>query len=120
LTNLKLVTSPRTDLNARLKKQYSNLIRRTARLWEIYAIIAPCVFVAMAGILLCFEFTTWRSVLYSALTIAGSTVIMWWFWAIWSIRTISEAMDTANQSLEQVRKELKLARKEMKQMPFDR
>ena len=121
MTNLKLVTSHKTDkINDKFKKQYASLIKRTARAWEIYSIIAPCLFVALAGLLLTFEFTTWKSILYSALTIAGCTVIMWWFWAIWSIRTISETMDTATQSLEQVRKELKLARKEMKQMPFDR
>ena len=78
------------------------------------------VFIAMAGMLLAFDLSTWTSILYSAITIGLTTVIMWWFWAIWSIRTIGESMEDAHKTIEQVRKELKLARKEMKEMPFDR
>tara|TARA_B100001287_G_C22590714_1_gene485480 strand:- start:202 stop:549 length:348 start_codon:yes stop_codon:yes gene_type:complete len=104
----------------KLSKIYTRWVAMTSRMWEVYASVAPLIFIAMAGMLLAFDLSTWTSILYSAITIGLTTVIMWWFWAIWSIRTIGESMEDAHKTIEQVRKELKLARKEMKEMPFDR
>ena len=120
--NRLLKESPILFYNAieKLSKIYTRWVAMTSRMWEVYASVAPLVFIAMAGMLLAFDLSTWTSILYSAITIGLTTVIMWWFWAIWSIRTIGESMEDAHKTIEQVRKELKLARKEMKEMPFDR
>lgn len=104
----------------KFKIKYNQLIQMSARVWEVYSLMAPLAFILIAGCLYALELSSWESILYSALTIGATTIIMWWYWAIWTIRKLGNTMESANKAILDVKKELKAARKDFKQMPFDR
>ena len=87
-------------------------IERQVARWDLYAKIAPTVFLIIATISLAYGITSFDTLFNIGMIFFAFTAVTWWFWTIITIRYIIRLMSGATQDLIDVKQDLKEIREE--------
>ena len=96
-------------------------IAKQARVWDTYARIAPIVALGTASVSYYINHNFLDSVILTGIALAITTLIIWWFWAVYAIarlaiwrRDIGKAVDAIEELLKENKKDLKELIQEIK------
>jgi len=98
------------------KKTIANWIYKSSKIWTLYAITAPIIFVLASATLYMLGFATIDILVCVGISIGITTMITWWFWAVWSIGSMAYMFLTANEDFQVIREQIKEARDEIRQL----
>lgn len=82
-------------------------------LWDLYAKIAPLIFLVVTGIFWTFNLLTVTTGLYIAFGLFLVTMVVWWFWTIYTIRFLIMTLLQAQENFKQATEEIKIIKKEL-------
>jgi len=89
-----------------LKKTDIKIEKQVAR-WDLYAKIAPTIFLVVGGISLAIGITSFDTLFNIGMTLFAFTAVTWWFWTIITVKYIIETMSSATTNLLEVKQDLK-------------
>ena len=93
----------------------SRAIERQVERWDLFAKIAPTVFLLVCFALLMSGSVSFDTVFTVGMIMFAITAVIWWFWAIFSIRRLVRILNKASNGLIDVSKELTEAKRELKE-----
>jgi hypothetical protein len=88
-----------------------NIEKQVAR-WDLYAKIAPTIFLVAAAISLTYGITSFDTLFNIGMIVFAFTAVTWWFWTIITVKYIIRLMSSATQDLYDVKQDLKEIREE--------
>lgn len=103
------------------KQQLENDIKKSKRIdlqvehWDLYAKIAPTVFLLVCFALLLTGSVSFNTVFTIGMILFALTAVVWWFWTIFSIRFLVKTLNRASNGLIAVTEELIETKKELKE-----
>lgn len=89
-------------------------IEQQVEKWDLFAKIAPTVFLLACFILLSLGSVSFETVFYVGMVLFSITAVTWWFWAIFSIRYLVKLLNRSSKGLIDVTSELAHAQQELK------
>jgi hypothetical protein len=75
--------------------------------WDLYAKIAPTIFLVVGGISLAIGITSFDTLFNIGMILFAFTAVTWWFWTIITVKYIIETMSSATTNLLEVKQDLK-------------
>tara|TARA_R110001632_G_scaffold121944_4_gene234588 strand:+ start:246 stop:539 length:294 start_codon:yes stop_codon:yes gene_type:complete len=90
----------------------NNKIEKQVARWDLYAKIAPTIFLVVSTVSVTYGITSFDTLFNIGMIIFAFTAVTWWFWTIITIKYIIKTMSSATQNLTQVKQDLKEIRKE--------
>ena len=96
--------------------QKSKRIDRQVERWDLFAKLAPTIFLIVCFILLITESVSFETVFTIGMGLFALTAVTWWFWTIFSIRFLVKTLNKASNGLIEVTEELSEAKKELKDL----
>jgi len=81
-------------------------LTRQIRSWQIYSVIAPAIFIAIASALFWIYGTPFAPMFYAATTIFAITCVAWWHWSLATMMTMLAIMRETDDHFEMVANEL--------------
>jgi len=93
--------------------QKAEKIDRQVEHWDLFAKIAPAIFLIVCFILLITEAASFETVFSIGMVLFALTAVTWWFWTIFSIRFLVKTLNKASNGLIEVTNDLSKARKEL-------
>ena len=90
-------------------------IEKQVERWDLFAKIAPAIFLISCFVLLAIGSITFETVFVVGMILFSLTAVVWWFWTIFSIRHLVRTLRRASLGLIDVTGELKEAKKELKE-----
>lgn len=90
----------------------NNKIKKQVERWDLYAKIAPTVFLVASGISLTYGITSFDTLFNIGMILFSFTAVTWWFWTIITVRYIIKVMSSATTDLLEVKQDLKEIREE--------
>lgn len=101
-------------------QKFENIVKH-ARLWDAYARLAPIVALITAGVAWYVSHDFVSTIISTGITVAITTIIVWWFWAVYSIaniavwrRDLEKSTDAIQKLLTENKVELQDIKKEFK------
>ena len=88
-----------------------NIEKQVAR-WDLYAKIAPTIFLIASAISLTYGITSFDTLFNIGMIVFAFTAVTWWFWTIITVKYIIRLMSSATQDLNDVKQDLKEIREE--------
>ena len=89
-----------------MKKTDIKIEKQVAR-WDLYAKIAPTIFLVVGGISLAIGITSFDTLFNIGMILFAFTAVTWWFWTIITVKYIIETMSSATTNLLEVKQDLK-------------
>lgn len=80
--------------------------------WDLYAKLAPTIFLLVCFILLAFNLVGFDVLFWVGITLFSFTAVVWWFWTIFSIRFLLKTLSRASSGLVDVSNDLKQVKKD--------
>lgn len=96
-----------------MKKTDIKIEKQVAR-WDLYAKIAPTIFLVVGGISLTIGITSFDTLFNIGMVLFAFTAVTWWFWTIITVKYIITTMSSATSNLREVKQDLKDIREEMR------
>ena len=93
-----------------MKKTDIKIEKQVAR-WDLYAKIAPTIFLVVGGISLTIGITSFDTLFNIGMVLFAFTAVTWWFWTIITVKYIIQTMSSATSNLREVKQDLKDIRK---------
>ena len=75
--------------------------------WDLFARIAPTVFLVVSIFLISFGYIDFGQAFWLGLGLFAVTAVTWWFWTIYTIRHLIRTLSRASKNLGEVRDEFK-------------
>jgi hypothetical protein len=97
-----------------LKKTDIKIEKQVAR-WDLYAKIAPTIFLVVGGISLAIGITSFDTLFNIGMILFAFTAVTWWFWTIITVKYIITTMSSATTNLLEVKQDLKDIRKTLEE-----
>jgi hypothetical protein len=97
-----------------LKKTDIKIEKQVAR-WDLYAKIAPTIFLVVGGISLAIGITSFDTLFNIGMILFAFTAVTWWFWTIITVKYIIRTMSSATTNLIEVKQDLKDIRKSLEE-----
>ena len=97
-----------------MKKTDIKIEKQVAR-WDLYAKIAPTIFLVVGGISLAIGITSFDTLFNIGMILFAFTAVTWWFWTIITVKYIIETMSSATTNLLEVKQDLKDIRKTLEE-----
>lgn len=88
-----------------------NKIKQQVARWDLYAKIAPTIFLIVSAFSLIFGVTSFDTMFNIGMVIFAFTAVTWWFWTIITVKYIIITMSSATTNLNEVKQDLKNIRK---------
>ncbi len=88
-----------------------NKIKQQVARWDLYAKIAPKIFLIVSAFSLIFGVTSFDTMFNIGMIIFAFTAVTWWFWTIITVKYIIITMSSATTNLNEVKQDLKNIRK---------
>ena len=88
-----------------------NKIKQQVARWDLYAKIAPTIFLIVSAFSLIFGVTSFDTMFNIGMIIFAFTAVTWWFWTIITVKYIIITMSSATTNLNEVKQDLKNIRK---------
>ena len=103
--------------NKNIKKdiERSYKIEKQVERWDLFAKIAPSIFLIVCFFLLVTQSITFETVFTIGMILFSLTAVVWWFWTIFSIRHLVRTLRRASTGLIDVTHDLKEAKKELRE-----
>ena len=95
-------------------EEISNKIERQVARWDLFAKLAPTIFLAVCFVLLMTDSVTFETIFIFGMVFFAFTAVVWWFWTIYSIRFLVKVLRRASTGLIEVSSELKIIKEEYK------
>ena len=92
-----------------------NKIKQQVARWDIYAKVAPTIFLLVSTISLGFGVTSFDTLFNIGMILFAFTAVTWWFWTIITVKYIITTMSSATTNLLEVKAELKDIRKALEE-----
>ena len=89
-----------------------NSIEKQVARWDLYAKIAPTLFLVAAAMSLTYGITSFDTLFNIGMIVFALTAVTWWFWTIITVRYIIRLMSSTTQDLIDVKQDLKEIREE--------
>ena len=89
-----------------------NSIEKQVARWDLYAKIAPTLFLVAAAMSLTYGITSFDTLFNIGMIVFALTAVTWWFWTIITIRYIIKTMSAATEDLVDVKQDLREIREE--------
>jgi hypothetical protein len=89
-----------------------NYIFIQAIIWDKFAKASPIIAAVAAVILYLFGFRDTELIVDTLLAMGGVTIIVWWFWIVYSVATIAYIIDRSSSNLIEVLNEIREVREE--------
>ena len=89
-----------------MKKTDIKIEKQVAR-WDLYAKIAPTIFLVVGGISLAIGITSFDTLFNIGMILFAFTAVTWWFWTIITVKYIIRTMSSATTNLLEVKQDLK-------------
>ena len=90
-----------------------NIVKQVER-WDLYARLAPTIFLASCMILIALDVINFSLAFYIGLGLFAITAVTWWFWTIYTIRHLIKTLSDASTGLKDVRDEFRHINKEIR------
>ena len=90
-----------------------NIVKQVER-WDLYARLAPTIFLASCMILIALDVINFSLAFYIGLGLFATTAVTWWFWTIYTIRHLVKTLSDASTGLKDVRDEFRHINKEIR------
>ena len=97
-----------------MKKTDIKIEKQVAR-WDLYAKIAPTIFLVTGGISLTIGITSFDTLFNIGMILFAFTAVTWWFWTIITVKYIIRTMSSATTNLIEVKQDLKDIRKSLEE-----
>ena len=97
-----------------MKKTDIKIEKQVAR-WDLYAKIAPTIFLVVGGISLAIGITSFDTLFNIGMILFAFTAVTWWFWTIITVKYIIRTMSSATTNLIEVKQDLKDIRKSLEE-----
>ena len=97
-----------------MKKTDIKIEKQVAR-WDLYAKIAPTIFLVVGGISLAIGITSFDTLFNIGMILFAFTAVTWWFWTIITVKYIITTMSSATTNLLEVKQDLKDIRKTLEE-----
>lgn len=94
----------------------SKRIERQVEHWDLFAKLAPTIFLFVCFLLLAIGSVSFETVFFIGMVLFALTAVTWWFWTIFSIRFLVKTLQKASNGLIEVTGDLSKARKELKDL----
>jgi hypothetical protein len=100
------------------QQEQQKMLERAARIekqvlrWDLYAKIAPALFLFVCFGLLLLDLIQFEVVFWIGMVLFAFTAVVWWFWTIFSIRFLVKMLSKASNGLLEVSAELKKVKEE--------
>lgn len=94
--------------------EHSYKIEKQVERWDIFAKIAPTVFLITCFVLLALGSISFETVFVIGMILFSLTAVVWWFWTIFSIRHLVRTLRRASTGLVEVTSDLKEAKKDLR------
>ena len=101
-------------INEDIKRSYK--IEKQVERWDLFAKIAPTVFLLVCFILLSIGSVSFETVFVVGMIMFSATAVTWWFWTIFSIRHLVRTLRRASTGLIEVTSGLVEAKRELKEL----
>lgn len=88
-----------------------NKIKQQVARWDLYAKIAPTIFLVLSSISLAIGITSFDTLFNIGMILFAFTAVTWWFWTIITVKYIITTMSSATSNLQEVKQDLKDIRK---------
>ena len=90
-----------------------NIVKQVER-WDLYARLAPTIFLASCMILIALDVINFSLAFYIGLGLFAITAVTWWFWTIYTIRHLIKTLSDASTGLKDVRDEFRDINREIR------
>ena len=84
--------------------------------WDLFAKLAPTIFLLVCFGLLLTGSVSFDTVFTIGMVLFALTAVVWWFWTIFSIRFLVKTLNRASNGLIEVTGELTEAKRELKEL----
>jgi len=84
--------------------------------WDLFAKIVPPLFLLVCSMVLIFDLLEFQIMFYIGIGIISTTSVVWWFWAIFSMRFLVRLFRRATENLIIVSHELTEVKEELKDL----
>lgn len=101
-----------------MRKEPPDFIKQVDR-WELYARLAPTIFLIIFGLLISFNLIDFSLAFYIGMGVMTATAITWWFWTIYTIRHLVHTLNTASEGLVEVRDEFRKINEDIQEFKDD-
>jgi len=82
-------------------------IEKQVERWDLFARIAPTVFLLINVILVITKTIDFETAFWVGLALFAMTAVTWWFWTIFTIRRLIRLLNRASKNLGEVREEFR-------------
>lgn len=100
-------------MKADIKK--ANKIDKQVARWDLYAKIAPTVFLLGCFVSLSYGISSFNTLFNVGMVLFAMTAVVWWFWTIFTVRFIVKTMSNATKELIEVKEELAAIKDELRE-----
>ena len=87
-----------------------------AVLWDRFARLSPIVITLSLVIFYLLGFRDWDLIIDTLLVFSFLFFMAWWFWVVWTIMLIANVLEKSKINLQDIIKEVRLFREEMKDL----
>jgi len=99
-----------------MDKVKNQKIQKQVERWDLFARVTPTLFLVTTMVLILFDLVKVEYAFYVGLTGFAVTAVSWWWWAIFTIRYLVTILSRASSNLTDVNTEIKIVRKELKDL----
>lgn len=94
-------------------------IERQVERWDLFARLVPTVFLVVCIGLISTGIIDFETAFWVGLALFSMTAVTWWFWTIFTIRSLVKILNRASKNLGEVREEFKQVSKEIEALRND-
>lgn len=94
----------------------ANWIYKSTRLWNIYAKLSPIIFLVVSSALFYAGLASMEILLCAGAAILITTMIIWWFWMVWSIGTLAHMFMMSEKDFDDIKTLIRDARQDIKHL----
>jgi len=95
-----------------------NIVKQVER-WDLYARLAPTIFLASCMILIALDVINFSLAFYIGIGLFATTAVTWWFWTIYTIKHLVDTLNTASDGLREVRDEFRKINQDIREFKDD-
>tara|TARA_B100000780_G_C21030827_1_gene413319 strand:- start:670 stop:993 length:324 start_codon:yes stop_codon:yes gene_type:complete len=89
-----------------IRRQQSYVRKKVAR-WDMFAKAVPAAIITLNFILLVFNYVDFHNAFWLTLILVSSISCVWWAWTVITVRMVNNTLTQAEDSLLDVKKDIK-------------